>query len=434
MAVTALAAVDAARPSVPSRGSVLHGTGNCRPCVWFWKPMGCMNGQHCSYCHMCSDGEIKARRKAKVVAMRFNGRSSSGLAGSEEESEQLHEGTDPAWQETAFSEAAAPTEPIPATSSRRLHTAELNGSSWVPSLYRGSHDPPGGGHAADARPLETATHSSAPVLPLSGTTATATGASAQLAPLPMCAPPPHPPRLHSLDAPLAPPPPQEPPFPASGSAVEDTALQQAQASRAPSCLQLRAAAPTIVGKHAQLWHLPSSPKAAEAKVLLITRAGMLDAFELPPSAADGAGDACAAAAVATAWKWRGSRSISSPPALSQHCAEDSARRTDVLAQDVISPSHRSEPDRQARFDPDPGVGGVSDQRAPATPSRTRKAVRGAVVPARRMVWRKKQEPERCPPGSLCCSRSGERGISAVRAPRSCTSGRSGPRKIPGSST
>lgn len=50
---------------VPSRGSALHGTGHCRPCAWFWKAQGCQNAQECGHCHMCPEGEIKARKKAK---------------------------------------------------------------------------------------------------------------------------------------------------------------------------------------------------------------------------------------------------------------------------------------------------------------------------------------------------------------------------------
>eukprot|EP00439_Symbiodinium_sp_Y106_P012246 s6623_g1.t2 len=49
----------------PSVGSVLHGTGGCKPCAWFWKEQGCRNGAECQHCHLCDKNEIKARRKAK---------------------------------------------------------------------------------------------------------------------------------------------------------------------------------------------------------------------------------------------------------------------------------------------------------------------------------------------------------------------------------
>lgn len=55
----------------PSRGSQFHGTGKCRPCAWFYKPQGCQSAQSCSYCHLCEEGELKARKKLKVAAMRM---------------------------------------------------------------------------------------------------------------------------------------------------------------------------------------------------------------------------------------------------------------------------------------------------------------------------------------------------------------------------
>merc|ERR1719420_552013 len=56
---------------LPSMGSNSHGTGKCLPCAWFWKPKGCQNGKDCQYCHMCPEGELKARKKAKVNAIRM---------------------------------------------------------------------------------------------------------------------------------------------------------------------------------------------------------------------------------------------------------------------------------------------------------------------------------------------------------------------------
>lgn len=48
-----------------SDGSRAHGAGECRPCAWFWRPQGCLNGEECRHCHMCPQSAIKARRKAK---------------------------------------------------------------------------------------------------------------------------------------------------------------------------------------------------------------------------------------------------------------------------------------------------------------------------------------------------------------------------------
>mmetsp|Transcript_107612 Transcript_107612/g.299768 ORF Transcript_107612/g.299768 Transcript_107612/m.299768 type:complete len:296 (-) Transcript_107612:208-1095(-) len=55
----------------PSRGSVLHMTGNCHPCAWFWKPVGCQSATECGFCHLCPDGVLKARKKAKQAMKRL---------------------------------------------------------------------------------------------------------------------------------------------------------------------------------------------------------------------------------------------------------------------------------------------------------------------------------------------------------------------------
>eukprot|EP00438_Fugacium_kawagutii_P036825 Skav228625 [mRNA] locus=scaffold2037:459167:464660:+ [translate_table: standard] len=57
-------------PELPSLGSRLHAAGQCKPCAWFWKTDGCRNGQSCGHCHLCPAGEAKARKQAKVAAIR----------------------------------------------------------------------------------------------------------------------------------------------------------------------------------------------------------------------------------------------------------------------------------------------------------------------------------------------------------------------------
>jgi len=57
--------------AMPSRGSALHSTGECQPCAWFWRPDGCHNGKECGRCHLCPEGEIKARKKKKITMMRL---------------------------------------------------------------------------------------------------------------------------------------------------------------------------------------------------------------------------------------------------------------------------------------------------------------------------------------------------------------------------
>lgn len=48
-----------------SKGGQLHGTGQCKPCAWFWRPQGCDNGADCGHCHLCTAAELKVRKKAK---------------------------------------------------------------------------------------------------------------------------------------------------------------------------------------------------------------------------------------------------------------------------------------------------------------------------------------------------------------------------------
>jgi hypothetical protein len=52
-------------------GSLLHEMGACQPCAWFWKPNGCQNGKACMRCHLCPEGELKARKKVKQTMMRL---------------------------------------------------------------------------------------------------------------------------------------------------------------------------------------------------------------------------------------------------------------------------------------------------------------------------------------------------------------------------
>lgn len=53
---------------LPSEGSKLHATGECKPCTWFWKASGCQNGRECMHCHLCPKSEAKLRKKDKVRA------------------------------------------------------------------------------------------------------------------------------------------------------------------------------------------------------------------------------------------------------------------------------------------------------------------------------------------------------------------------------
>jgi hypothetical protein len=48
-----------------SAGSASHECGECKPCAWFWRPQGCLNGKDCRHCHLCPQGAMKTRRKTK---------------------------------------------------------------------------------------------------------------------------------------------------------------------------------------------------------------------------------------------------------------------------------------------------------------------------------------------------------------------------------
>lgn len=66
------------QPSM-SVGAALHGTGECKPCAWFWKPKGCQNGEECRHCHLCPLGEIRQRKKMKDRLAREGGYSQEDL-------------------------------------------------------------------------------------------------------------------------------------------------------------------------------------------------------------------------------------------------------------------------------------------------------------------------------------------------------------------
>merc|ERR1719217_1280440 len=55
VASVAMAACDEA---VPTKGSMYHGTGRCKPCAFVFT-RGCQNGYECPFCHLCDPGEKK---------------------------------------------------------------------------------------------------------------------------------------------------------------------------------------------------------------------------------------------------------------------------------------------------------------------------------------------------------------------------------------
>jgi len=70
-----------------SVGSALHFAGDCKPCAWRWKTGGCANQLSCRFCHICSDGALKKRRRAKLHDVKETARNE--LAQRQEEEQAL---------------------------------------------------------------------------------------------------------------------------------------------------------------------------------------------------------------------------------------------------------------------------------------------------------------------------------------------------------
>lgn len=64
-----LSLADLVAPQPPSAGSAAHYQGNCKPCAFFWKVVGCKYGKECQFCHLCDADERKRRNKEKRMAM-----------------------------------------------------------------------------------------------------------------------------------------------------------------------------------------------------------------------------------------------------------------------------------------------------------------------------------------------------------------------------
>jgi len=65
----AIAPPELGGPELPSIGSLLHHTGECRPCTFF-HTRGCENKENCQFCHLCGPREKKKRVKALRAAQR----------------------------------------------------------------------------------------------------------------------------------------------------------------------------------------------------------------------------------------------------------------------------------------------------------------------------------------------------------------------------
>lgn len=60
----AVAPPELGTPALPSIGSLLHHSRQCKPCTFF-HTRGCENADNCKFCHLCGPGEKKKRLRAE---------------------------------------------------------------------------------------------------------------------------------------------------------------------------------------------------------------------------------------------------------------------------------------------------------------------------------------------------------------------------------
>lgn len=70
------------RPPAWSKGAAEHESGNCHPCIFYTKVVGCDNGTDCPFCHL--DHDSKARHRRHLRRRRGNVSESGSDAGSTE--------------------------------------------------------------------------------------------------------------------------------------------------------------------------------------------------------------------------------------------------------------------------------------------------------------------------------------------------------------
>lgn len=124
--------------SSSSPGSVLHGTGKCRPCAWFWKPSGCRNGTECSFCHDCPSYERKARRFRRMLAKACESSSSSSV----DEDAPSSIGNEATQNCLSTSPASSLDHPSSCTSATHRVTSPIHGLNLQPAQSSSSSPPP----------------------------------------------------------------------------------------------------------------------------------------------------------------------------------------------------------------------------------------------------------------------------------------------------
>eukprot|EP00931_Biecheleriopsis_adriatica_P072416 TRINITY_DN4667_c0_g1_i1.p1 TRINITY_DN4667_c0_g1~~TRINITY_DN4667_c0_g1_i1.p1 ORF type:complete len:520 (+),score=86.93 TRINITY_DN4667_c0_g1_i1:45-1562(+) len=77
--------------SLPSKGSVAHAEGTCKPCAHNWKPGGCVKGFDCTFCHLCEGDDFRRRRKEKLKKLKAERGQKKGAGQPENDQEDLPE-------------------------------------------------------------------------------------------------------------------------------------------------------------------------------------------------------------------------------------------------------------------------------------------------------------------------------------------------------
>mmetsp|Transcript_39409 Transcript_39409/g.117994 ORF Transcript_39409/g.117994 Transcript_39409/m.117994 type:complete len:458 (-) Transcript_39409:94-1467(-) len=123
---------------VTNPGSVLHGTGDCHPCAWFWKLPGCRNGAQCDHCHLCPEGEVKARKKARQTIKRL------GFATPHKSLTPQEDASSPVQEKT-------PSAPLASFGSSELEstTGSASDREWMVGSSGSEHELPGDSDCED---------------------------------------------------------------------------------------------------------------------------------------------------------------------------------------------------------------------------------------------------------------------------------------------
>lgn len=93
-----------------SEGSANHGTGDCRPCAWFWKPNSCLNGKDCLHCHLCPENEIRRRKKDRLKSIQTQSKDATDEIESDNEEEDSPKAADTSPRTPAQQRSAAQGE------------------------------------------------------------------------------------------------------------------------------------------------------------------------------------------------------------------------------------------------------------------------------------------------------------------------------------